>query len=175
MKSLFIKQDINKSEASVVDGTLVLSLPNALTPVVWRWNLGDVKASALEVREDDDRHKLILKTPRGDVQEVAPFADKDSALKALLVVSQALQGAKGQMQAGNAQPQENTAPVKPSGEASKILTGFLAVLVIVGLLFWLSTLMPKRLDTSTNGANTIGAREAQTGVPMSAEDFINGN
>src|SRR5690606_21303301 len=54
------------ASASVVDGTLIISLPDAITPVVWRFALGQAKASALEVRpQDDGTFMLLLKTPRG--------------------------------------------------------------------------------------------------------------
>ena len=39
------------SSAKIVDGILVLSLPDAIHPVVWQMELGQSKSSALEIRE----------------------------------------------------------------------------------------------------------------------------
>jgi len=86
------------SNASVVDGTLILSLPDAITPVVWRMELGHVKSSAMEVRENDDKTcTLFLKTPRGDMNDIAPFSSKAQAVRALMAVSHAMERAHGQV------------------------------------------------------------------------------
>ena len=51
--------------ANVVDNSLVLSLPNALNPVVWRMELAKAKMSAIEIREDKiGDFALILKNPK---------------------------------------------------------------------------------------------------------------
>ena len=53
------------ASAKVVDGTLILSLPDAISPVVWRMELGHAKSSAIEVREQDNgTFMLTLKTAR---------------------------------------------------------------------------------------------------------------
>ena len=87
------------SSAKVVDGNLIISLFDAINPVVWRMELGSVKASAMEVKPQsaDGSFMLILKTPRGDVHEVAPFTRRDDAVAALMSISDALQEAQGQM------------------------------------------------------------------------------
>ena len=61
-------------KAKVVDGVLILSLPDADSPVVWRMELGKTKASAIEVRAENDNgetvHALIVKTPQSDVYKI---------------------------------------------------------------------------------------------------------
>ncbi|MGE4313591.1 MAG: hypothetical protein AB7E85_04895 [Pseudobdellovibrionaceae bacterium] len=83
--------------AQVVDGTLILSLPDAISPVVWQMELGKTKASAIEVREEGSAHKLVLKTPQADVYHIADYADRDRATDALLTVSSAMRMAQGQL------------------------------------------------------------------------------
>lgn len=83
--------------AQVVDGVLVLSLPDAISPVVWQMELGKTKASAIEVREEGSAHKLILKTPQADVYHIADYAEREKATDALLTVSTAMRMAQGQL------------------------------------------------------------------------------
>ena len=56
-----------ESSAKVVDGNLILSLPDAINPVVWRMELGSVKASAMEVKKDaaDGTFTLSQKLRKG--------------------------------------------------------------------------------------------------------------
>ena len=84
-----------KPSANVVDNSLVLSLPNAINPVVWRMELAKAKMSAIEIREDKlGDFTLILKTPKGDSNEIARFNDKSDALKGLGAISSAMSKAE---------------------------------------------------------------------------------
>lgn len=171
-----------RSTAKVVDGALILSLPDAISPVVWRWNLGEAKASALEVREaGNGNYKLVLKTPRGDVQDVAPFENKAKAMNALMAVSHAMENAQGQIQGvsndGGGAPiiSQNAKPQKSDG--MKLMTGIGAVALIIVLFTWLGSIVPKRMDTNAAALNTTAtpaASSGTSGVPMSAEDYLSG-
>src|SRR5688500_11156310 len=84
------------SSAKVVDGALILSLPDALSPVVWRMDLGHVESSALEVRpQDNGTYMLTLKTPREDLHNIAPYSSRGPAVKALMAASRALEHGQG--------------------------------------------------------------------------------
>jgi len=177
-----------KSSAKVVDGTLILSLPGALSPVVWRWDLGQAKASALEVTEKDGVFTLILKTPRGEVQEVAPFATRVKALEALMAVSKAMENAKGQIASSNAQSQNQTAALsdeqnsshtglssnKALTEAVKWMIALFSVLAVIALFFYLSSITPDSAlsPRQTASTNQTSNPQESTGVPVSADDFL---
>ena len=80
--------------ASIIDNSLVLSLPNALNPVVWRMELAKAKMSAFEIREDKlGDFVLTLKTPKGDTNEIARFKSRNDALKGLNAVTTAMRKA----------------------------------------------------------------------------------
>ena len=49
------------AHAKIVESTLIVSLPNAISPIVWRWDLSDVKASAMEIVEENNAYKIVLK------------------------------------------------------------------------------------------------------------------
>ena len=131
MNTLWKKtNDEYESSAKVVDGNLILSLPDAINPVVWRMELGSVKASALEVKPlaAEGTFLLSLKTPKGEVHDIAPFQTRDQAVRALMRVSAGLQGAQGKLspvaQPVQASPVAQNTPTtdKASGSALKSLT-----------------------------------------------------
>lgn len=189
------------TSAKVVDGTLILSVPNAITPAVWRLDLGNVKASALEVRDNDnDNFTLVLSTPKGDVHDVASFYKKEEAIEALLAVTSALEGAQGQIKPGlyapsndsnqlnvpnrlpvlSPQPQSQSTPSKKSNKALASVAG---VLVLVVMIVILMNMGPKTTSLDNNSlSNTAASSSAATsggttgaGVPMSADDFLMNN
>jgi hypothetical protein len=134
------------SSAKVVDGALILSLPDAISPVVWRMDLGSVKSSALEVRDQKDgTYMLTLKNPRDDVHNIAPFAEKAIAVRALMAVSHALEHGHGHSHANAARSSllsNDILPPPPRAPAyqptdsgmAKWATGIIAVLVLFVLI-----------------------------------------
>ena len=192
------KQETNAS-ARVVDGKLILSLPDALAPIVWQMDLEKAKASALEVRRLNDgaQHSLALKTPRGEEVEVATFEERSAAIEGLMAASHALETAQGKIrhytpiaanvntaaqgeeialnQAANSQP----ASAKHKKNRIFITLGALAALFIL-FTIWASV-VPQTIITSTSGgvqsATSTGQSTADpqssAGVPISADDFLN--
>ena len=80
-----------KSSAKVTSGMLVLSLPDAVTPVVWRMDLSVAKSSAIEVREtEDQKYELVLKTPKADAHKIATYEFKVKATQALMAITKAM-------------------------------------------------------------------------------------
>lgn len=177
-----------ESSAKVVDGNLIISLPDAVNPIVWRMELGSVKASALEVRAHatDGTFLLLLKTPKGDVHEIAPFASKELAVTALMRVSSAMQGAEGRLAplapaSVSSVPLHAPQPVfhKPDAGAVKWLLALAGVLAVIFLFAYLAKSTPTleaagvpMADTATSTAT--GAPNAESGVPQSADDVLRG-
>lgn len=163
------------SSAKVVDGNLILSLPDAINPVVWRMELGSVKSSALEVRTtNDNTHLLALKTPKGDVHEIAPFDTRDKAVHALMNVSHALHHAEGKMSAAPsaASPATYTSANTGSSAWKWVLSivGVLVVLYVLALLF-----VPVSTSGTSSAPGSAPTADApQSGVPMSADKYLQG-
>jgi hypothetical protein len=166
------------SSAKVIDGILILSLPDAISPVVWQMELGQSKSSALEIRNSDDgKFILTLKTPRQDVLDIATYANKDVAIKALLVTSQALEKAQGQLKAGHQNYQSPFYPVPALSrcQSSTRFWGFikktfkyfgilLGGLILIGLI---SLLIGKLFLGSMTSGTTPSAS-----APVSADEFF---
>lgn len=180
--------------AKVVDGILILSLPDALRPVVWQMELGQSRTSALEVREQEDGTcHLTLKTPRQDVLEMAPYATKAQAIKALQTVATAMEKAHGQLrpyihtagagpEKGVSLPPHTVPPIsypaeKQDGLASRSGSLRLLALVLVFLalaaffVFSSGAFVPSSLQArGPSEAN----RSVQVGAPVSADAFLEG-
>ncbi|HEU4838604.1 MAG TPA: hypothetical protein VFS88_04245 [Micavibrio sp.] len=179
-----------ESSAKVVDGTLIISLPDALNPIVWRMELGSVKASALEVRPSNEAtFMLSLKTPKGEVHDVAPFDSRERAVKALMRVSSALQNASGKMTIAPSLvtvPGVSTAQDVPSGPALsdtnssplKWLIALGCVVVVIFLFSKMSNLAQEyAVSKQTDGqpaTSITGAPSGESGVPQSANDVLRG-
>lgn len=173
------------TSAKVVDGILILTLPDALRPSVWQMQLGQTKSSALEVRDHGDQWLLVLKTPRQDVIEIAPFASREAALKALMAVSRAMEKAHGQL---NGQASYSGTPTYPvpaliGGSAAnwfyKIVKWFF-YMVLTAIAFILIVLLALKLTAPTTDLQETAPQQQAAptqdgiGTPQSAEDFLNG-
>ena len=169
--------------AKVVDGILILTLPEAIRPVVWQMQLGQTKSSALEVREQGDYWLLVLKTPRQDVLEIAPFADRKEAVKALMAVSRAMEKANGQL-GGQASYSGNPAYPVPAligrSAASWLcrIAKWFFYLILAAIAFVLIVIAALKLTApAENTQETIMQGQSipsdpTIGAPVSAEDFL---
>lgn len=177
------------SSASVVDGTLILSLPDAVSPVVWRLDLVQTKASALEVRDDGiDLCTLVLKTPRGDINEIARFESRGRAVNALMAVTRAMEQAQSHIHtAANDRPDYNPTllPVpSPRKRANKVsangkswIGAGVAVLLVVLLGVALVNMVPRPAsgpaqNLASQARTQTAAPPVASGVAVSADDFL---
>lgn len=182
--------------AKVVDGTLILTLPEAIRPVVWQMQLGQTKSSALEVREQGDTWLLVLKTPRQDVLEIAPFANRNTAVKALMAVARAMEKAQGQLggQANYTGSPAYPVPALIGSTAASwlcrivkwffylLLAAITFILIVIAALKLTAPEENQGMDSSSAGqlqqtgpAPSSGMpAEPPIGAPVSADDFLNG-
>ena len=181
--------------AKVVDGILILSLPDALRPVVWQMELGQSRTSALEVREQEDGTcHLTLKTPRQDVLEMAPYATKAQAIRALQTVAAAMEKAHGQLRpyAHSAMGAENgdslvspyPVPAIPyatgnhnnlTSRSGILRLAALAIVFLALVVFFVFSgngISPPSIGA--NGNSRATANSVKTGTPVSADDFLEG-
>lgn len=194
--------------AKVVDGTLILSLPQAKAPVVWRMEMGHVRSSAMEIREieanektDKDKkngsrketiYRLILKTPRDDVETIADFTTRRAALDGLMALSRAMETAEGQIRPAHIKPasESDARPAVHSHmpqippKVGKWGSALLAFVILCGLIFLLASFGPgpagiggpqtsmRAPSASAQGSASAPASAPRAGAPMSAEDFL---
>ena len=166
--------------AQLVDGSLVMSMPDALTPAVWRYDLGSSKDVVFQVEEDDKGQHVFMALVGKTTKVVASYETKDMAVNALMAASTALEHGQqhghacGHTHKQNAAAGHGGAAPEKSGKGHMIAS--LAGLAILALLiFMLMNAQPTRLDSGVSeSAAPAGAVSggSQAGVPMSADDFL---
>lgn len=179
--------DDNVATAKVVDGALILTLPDAVSPTVWRWDLGQVKASALEVCETEKGlYRLLLKTPRGESHDVALFEERDVAVRALMAVSHAMEKAQGQARFGQRDAADDKhrddvfsfsqKAATSKGEGAKWLVAVGGVLILIILFFFLAQMEPQHMASpGPDGFRpSSDAGSGDAGVPLSADEYLRG-
>ena len=174
------KQETDAS-ARVVDGKLVLSLPDAVSPIVWQMDLTTVKASALEITHNEEKntHTLTLKTIKGENAEVATFKTRAHALEGLMCASNALEGAQGQIRQAEEQGAShsaNTHGTQKKGAKRTVLKVILALLALYIVFTIWSFTLPISQTSGNSVSNTASSTSAQSssGVPVDANDFLSG-
>lgn len=165
------------SSAKVVDGALVLSLPDAVSPVVWRMELEDVKAAALGIEPKGEHFVLTMKEGKSEIKEIAPFDNKDKAVKALMAASNALENSQGAVRSND----NNVSSGKAKGNfLGQLMSAIVGLVILVVLLFALSRMGPEIRTTETiaNGGpaaqSSSAAPAGSPGTPQSADDFLRG-
>jgi hypothetical protein len=170
------------SSAEVVDKHLILSLPNASEPIVWRMELETIGTASFEISKDKAKksYKLMLKPKKGSAEVIAPFTEEDDAITALMQASEAMQ----RPATNTASTQNINTPVmnpvpnatqQQSTQFSKkwmyLLLGFIAA---IGLYVFMTKQTPKTNNFDTSTKNSLSSEsDSKTGVPMSADDFLN--
>ena len=182
------KQETDAS-ARVVDGKLILSLPDAITPVVWQMDLAQAKASALEVLHNEEKNEfsLGLKNPKGEKVEVAVFAERTHAVEGLMAASHALENAHGQIRglSNNTNDTDDAillsqkptqSKTKQENKRGKLMTGLLALVVLFILFTIWSSIIPRTINTAGNPESVASNANAPSaaGVAVSADDFLRG-
>ncbi len=174
------------SSVKIVDGKLILSLPDAQTPVVWQMDLEHAQSSAFTVQEDKKakNFSLVLKATDGKTEEIAPFETKEDAVAILMETSNVLQNAHGQIKpisvVSNAGVAAAPVAVAAKEEGSDKLGALLAVALIVVLVVIWTVSSSGPSATAPSGAQSASADSLSgnvdprqsSGVPVSADDFL---
>ena len=175
------------NSATVVDGKLILSFPEAQIPVIWQMDLVNAKSSALEVQEKKDKKffALILKTTKGETVEIAAFENRKNAIAALMAASYALQNAHGQIkqpQAGGAIPviasgQAQISQTKNTRKKGKWIAVIITLALIIFLINLINSISPRPSSLIASGGNTVSGNTQSndtSGVPVSADAYLKG-
>lgn len=166
-----MKRTKTNASAKVVDGNLIISLPDAKNPVVWRMALGEARAAAIEVVARDSDHVLILKTAKGETTDIAPFDTREGATEALMAVSHAMENASGSIKP-SATTVGTTTVVAKDGTAWKWLIPL--ALILAALFFFSRTASMTTTTTQSTGVTNAPATggSGDVGVPLSADSFL---
>ena len=174
-----------QDSAAVNNGKLVLSFPNAVKPVVWQMDLVEARTSAFEMDETAKGEHTLSYTKAGAKTKtvIATFAAQDTALDALMMTSQALENvgtaAKGKTCGSHGQKSSHCGTGEQSGKKCGFLKCLLSIVIGLFLLFLLfmisaSLRMQRVSSVGSAGVQTSQSAPMESGVPMSADAFLNG-
>lgn len=182
------------SSAKVVDGRLVLSLMNAVKPVVWQFDISVVQSSAIELRETNGGETtLVIKSPNQPQHDIASFETPAAAMHVLGLIGRAMERAMGQMhttQSGTYPPPAIIPQPLFTGIKGAVLKGignilmtFLVLFLLVIAIIWfipLSGSPDQQQYPSINQSeqNLIQDKSntttlAPAGTSQSADEFLN--
>ncbi len=165
------------STAKVVDGSLVLSLPDAVTPVVMRLSLEEAKSASFTVLEKKDLHVLTVQFSEKDSRDIAPYANKEQAIAALMETSAALEkGSRVYSARGGREPGEGNGmalgALKWAGALSVLFILIWFVIPSMGRGLPQAPLSQEVAEGSAPGIPTTQDPRTVTGAPVSADDFL---
>ena len=180
----------NKPSAKIANGTLILSLPNAITPALWRVDLGHIAQSSIEVQEKAGEgessstvYQLVFSNEKNEVKTIAGFHGKDEAMQALMMVTKALSSGGGLLPRRDPHAHNESTGGRYAAPYPKRSMWKWAIFLILGLALgfliklnydWnargLQTGNVARAPAVTSGGNTQSPNQA--GVPQSADEFL---
>lgn len=172
--------------AKVADGRLVLSLPDAETPVVWVMDLMDAATSVIRLESDKQGFSVLKKYGgKGAAETVAVYRSRKKAENALVKAAHALEKAKdSRLHVGpNAQP----VIIRPASLIGRVFTFFLYVwfAVYLGMMMYGYLGMFLGMDAASQAVQQSMLQQqqdtakpapqpapVQDGMPMSADEFL---
>lgn len=172
-----------ESSAAISDDCLIVSLPQAIEPTVWRLELDKAKNASFEIQSDEEKFSLVIKkSARSKPDPIGQFETKEDALDALLMVSEALKAGGGKKPVTTAKKKDkpiSEEPLKPKSSNNNGGTiALIATLIVIGLFYYYwAKLMPTvdQIQTQEITSSILNSNpQSQTGVPVSADDFLKG-
>ena len=162
--------DKNKTDARVVDGTLVASFMGAEPPKVWRADMKNLATVALELQQKDSQYLLIMKNG-GNAETIAHFNDRDAGTDALVALNDAMTGPVITTATAAAAPAGGGAFGRFFKKLLKLvlwLVGIVVVIVIVTSL--ISPLLPRIIGIGGDAGMRVNP--VKTGAPVSADELF---
>lgn len=181
------KQNQNNSvTATVADDHLVLSLPNAIEPIIWRKSLEKIGSAIFEVKKaaGKETFNLTLKKTKASSEIIASFDNKDDAVTALNAASNAFHGRGTSHNTAISStitpatvPAQSQGQQNPDNNGQKWILAAIAAAIVIGLYIYMMNTMPVPNvigDTQTMATSQGPVTPDLTGVPVSADDFLSG-
>ncbi len=164
----------SQNKASIAGGKLILSLPDAESPVVWQMSLDNAQASAFVISEDKKKKifSLVSKDQDGKEISIADFKQKDDAVAVLMQASEVLQSG---VSAVDGMINQNVAAA-PKDKSDRYGALIAFALIVVVFAVWMISASSNIQDVT--GSNSMVqsdlnvAPRDSSGVPVSADDFL---
>lgn len=172
---MFKKKQEAKASAQVKDGALVLYLPQALKPCVWRMDLDILSETSIEIDEKDNIYILATRDINGVIKSIAGFHSLDDAQEALALSLEALMATQPNKAGKSGSSFVRSIPFWPI-----IKWGFIILLVLWTLATLFLTdyeegaLPPQAQTTGSNNTDASALDETgqiKMGVPIDVDSL----
>jgi hypothetical protein len=147
-----------KVEARIAGGALVVSFMDDGLPKVWRTDIARLASAAFELKEDQGKFCLILKTPTG-VEDIFLFTGRGDAALGLQAITQALFSGDHGTSSVSAQ--------KKSGFFGKLLKVILYSIIVVLCLMALTIFLHAKSTNMGGGLPLV-----REGMPVPADQMF---
>lgn len=172
-----------KSKAIIAGDKLILSFPDAVTPVMWHMEFKSLSQSAIELEVGKDGvFSLVSKQGSKAKQIIAKFESRAKAIRALMQTTKALENGIRQTQTMHTAQTPATPIVMPKpsilGSIFRSFFTIIGTVLLVGLFIaGIAFFVFGGSITTSNQAVVPQASSTQPsgptgGVPFSAEDFL---
>jgi len=169
----------SKPTAKISKNKLVLSLPDAMTPVVWMMDISDKSSFVLKVDQNENGQFIVQKISLDGkkIEDIAYYASKKKAVRAMTVISKVMEDGSGDKRLN-------------FWRIMFVISATMAVLLFADYLYFtlsggdgfLPTPEPQISETLPTPQQTQAQIQPQApivtndtdsiGVPMSADDFL---
>lgn len=165
---MFHKEKTGQARAELKDGALVLYLPKALKPCVWRMDLGMLSETSIEIDEKDGIYILATRDINGVIKSIAGFQIKEDAQEALSLTLNAL------MSNGSSSSSSGFLKNIPFGKIIKWSVLALIILWLISVL--LGTPASAPIENAPNNAEQSSIIDEtghlKTGVPVDVDSLF---
>lgn len=158
-----------KPKAIVENNALVLYLPNAKNPCIWRGNLDELSQTSVEIDQKENSVFLVTRDAHGIIKQIAEFDDENNANNALIIALNAL------MKNSN-----NGCLGFKNISIGKIIKWVIGILIIlyVGLLILgpQTQQNPSQSQTTQEPTSALDEQgKIKTGVPVDVDELFSGD
>ena len=158
------------TEVNFIDGFLIISSTEAIDPIIWRMELGNVQETIISIKKNKDNYDLKIKTSSNKEKNIASFETKDQAINVMSLINKSLEGKEEQVIksssiSGNSQ--SNSEKKSYKSDIIMAVIGTILIFILISLIQSPSNNNSEMIN-SYNGQNT----EPSIGKPLSADEFL---
>ena len=159
----------SKPTAKILDKRLVLSLPDAVTPVTWMMDLKEEGTFILKIDQNENGFFVLQKISKEGkkTEDIAYYAKQNDAKRAMNLMTQV-------------SGQKVTTPASLIWRIIRTLVFVVALVFVCAVLyfnrdiFFGMEIQQQAVNTAQQRPNVVVSEDPNAvGVPMSADDFLN--
>ena len=148
------------------DGTtIILNLPDAINPTVWRYDLSYVPGASFEIVPDGATHCLRMKTSSGTAHTIALYTSKEAAVQVLSMIIETISTPQ------TATPAHTNVTTKWDTRPKRMALLSVIIFISLSTLFFTMVAVPRQ-DPRLSKPTQITDTPSQSASPRAADDIL---